>query len=215
MRSVNEFLKENFGKTLSSKGVHILDPFAGTGTFIVRLIQSGLIKPKDLHRKYFRELHANEIVLLAYYIAAINIENAFHDAVNAEIYQPFKGICFTDTFDIHERDENAKGQTSFKEFRDHMEENSERVKKQSKTRIEVIVGNPPYSVGQKSANDNNQNQFYKNLEARIAATYAAETNAKLKQALYDSYIKAFRFASNRLNYLWHDFELKKILELNT
>ena len=198
LRSVDAVLKKNFDRSLSDKNVHVLDPFTGTGTFITRLIQSGLIRKKDLLRKYQSELHANEIVLLAYYIAAINIENAFHDRVDAKNYQPFEGICFTDTFQAYEQDENAKGQTDFVDFRDPMKENSERVKNQTKTRIEVIVGNPPYSVGQRSANDNNQNQFYKNLESRIAATYAAKTNATNKNSLYDSYIKAFRWAGDRI-----------------
>ncbi|MBR3050291.1 MAG: N-6 DNA methylase, partial [Selenomonadaceae bacterium] len=200
LQSVNDVLKENFDKTLSSKDVHILDPFTGTGTFITRLIQSDdLIKPRDLMRKYFNELHANEIVLLAYYIAAINIENAFHDRVDAKNYQPFEGICFTDTFQAYEQDDNAKGQIDFKEFREPLKENSERVKEQIKTRIEVIVGNPPYSVGQKSANDNNQNIFYPRIERRIAATYAAKTDATNKNSLYDSYIKAIRLASDRIS----------------
>ena len=198
LRSVNEVLKKNFGKTLSSRGVHVLDPFTGTGTFITRLIQSSLIKPRDMFRKYFRELHANEIVLLAYYIAAINIENAFHNAVDAKSYQPFEGICFTDTFQAYEQDEDARGQTDFKAFREPMKENSERVKEQIKTRIEVIVGNPPYSVGQTSANDNNQNTYYGKIEDRIAATYAKGANAQSVKSLYDSYIKAFRWAADRI-----------------
>ena len=199
LHSVNDVLKKNFGKTLSSKGVHILDPFTGTGTFITRLIQSNLISNRDILRKYFSEFHANEIILLAYYIAAINIENAFHDRVDAKNYQPFEGICFTDTFQAYEQDENAKGQTDFVDFRDPMKENSERVKNQTKTRIEVIVGNPPYSVGQRSANDNAQNIFYSKLERRIAETYAAKTDATNKNSLYDSYIKAIRLASDKIS----------------
>ena len=190
LRSVNDVLKKNFNRTLSDKNVHILDPFAGTGTFIVRLIQSGLIRPQDLLRKYFRELHANEIVLLAYYIAAINIENAFNDA--RDDYQPFEGICLTDTFELYERGEiplNLEGV---------MKENSERVNEQRNSRIEIIIGNPPYSVGQTSANDNNQNETYFNLEERIKSTYAAKTAATNKNSLYDSYIKAFRWASDRI-----------------
>ena len=192
LRSVDAVLKKNFNRSLSDKNVHVLDPFTGTGTFITRLIQSGLIRPKDLLRKYFRELHANEIVLLAYYIAAVNIENAFFETVNAKNYQPFEGICFTDTFELYERGEiplNLEGV---------MQENSARVNEQKNSRIEIIVGNPPYSVGQKSANDNNQNQTYGNLEDRIAATYAAKTSATNKNSLYDSYIKAFRWASDRI-----------------
>ena len=191
LRSVNDVLKKNFNRTLSDKNVHVLDPFTGTGTFIARLIQSGLIKPKDLLRKYFRELHANEIVLLAYYIAAVNIENAFN--VSRDDYQPFEGICFTDTFDLYERGEQPLNLEGV------MKENSERVNDQKNSRIEIIVGNPPYSVGQKSANDNNQNQPYFNLEARIAETYAKKTAATNKNSLYDSYIKAFRWASDRID----------------
>ena len=192
LRSVDAVLKKNFNRTLSDKNVHVLDPFTGTGTFIARLIQSGLVKPRDLFRKYFRELHANEIVLLAYYIAAVNIENSFYAVVNAKSYQPFEGICFTDTFELNERGEiplNMEGV---------MKENSERVNEQRNSRIEIIVGNPPYSVGQKSANDNNQNETYPNLETRIKYTYAARTDATNKNSLYDSYIKAFRWASDRI-----------------
>lgn len=196
LRSVDAVLKKNFGRGITDKNVHVLEPFAGTGTFLVRLIQSNLIRKRDLLRKYFRELHANEIVLLAYYIAAINIENAFN--ATGDDYQPFEGICFTDTFQAYEQDDNAKGQTDFKQFRDSLKENSERVNEQNRTRIEVIVGNPPYSVGQRSANDNNRNVFYPRLEARISATYAATTDATNKNSLYDSYIKAFRWASDRI-----------------
>ena len=192
LRSVDAVLRKNFNRTLSDKNVHVLDPFTGTGTFITRLIQSGLIRQKDLLRKYFRELHANEIVLLAYYIAAINIENAFNDA-RREDYQPFEGICFTDTFELYERGEIPLNLAGV------MKENSARVNEQKNSRIEIIVGNPPYSVGQKSANDNNQNQTYSNLENRIGATYAAKTDATNKNSLYDSYIKAFRWASDRID----------------
>ncbi len=146
-------VKKNFNKTLSDKKIHILDPFSGTGTFLTRLIQSGLIKKQDLLRKYQNELHATEIILLAYYISAINIENSFHDALNLQDFFPFEGICLTDTFEMFERDEIEFLHFSF-------EENAERVQDQKNTKIEIIIGNPPYSVGQKSANDNNQNNFY-------------------------------------------------------
>lgn len=213
LRSVDAVLKKYFNRGLSDKNVHVLDPFAGTGTFLVRLIQSGLIRQKDLRRKYLHELHANEIVLLAYYIAAVNIENAFFEVnrllgqevnstnnlpttnlptTNLLTYQPFNGICFTDTFELYER---GQGDLPINGV---MKENSARVNLQKQTRIEVIVGNPPYSVGQTSANDNNQNQTYSKLEDRIAATYAAKTSATNKNSLYDSYIKAFRWASDRI-----------------
>ena len=187
LNSVNDVLKKNFNKTLSDKKIHILDPFSGTGTFLTRLIQSGLIKKQDLLRKYQNELHANEIILLAYYISAINIENSFHDALNLQDFFPFEGICLTDTFEMFERDE-----IEFLHF--SLEENAER-----NTKIEIIIGNPPYSVGQKSANDNNQNNFYAKLEQRISETYAKNTQATNKNSLYDSYIKAFRWASDRIS----------------
>lgn len=197
LNSVNDILQKEFNCTLSSKKVHILEPFAGTGTFLARLIQSGLIQKKDLLRKYQNELHANEIVLLAYYIAAINIENTFHDAAGLQDFFPFDGICLTDTFQTFEN-QNAEVET-FHTMRTSLQENFERVKDQLETKIKVIIGNPPYSVGQKSANDNNQNNFYPKLEARISDTYAALTNATNKNSLYDSYIKAFRWASDRIS----------------
>ena len=201
IHSVNDVLQKEFGKTISDENIHLLDPFTGTGTFITRLLQSGLIKPEDLERKYKHEIHANEIVLLAYYIAAINIENAYHDLVtnlqgfeNLEgFYSPFNGICLTDTFQLGET--NGTDQL----FSEMFPQNSERVEAQKKAPLRVIFGNPPYSVGQKSANDNAQNQSYAHLDNRIAKTYAAETDATNKNSLYDSYIKAFRWASDRLD----------------
>ncbi len=193
IHSVDELLKKEFGRCISDENVHILDPFTGTGTFMVRLLQSGLIRREDLSRKYRSELHANEIVLLAYYIAAINMENTFHDLSQAEHYEPFEGICLTDTFQLSESDANEKL------FSKMFPQNSERVLKQKKAPIRIIMGNPPYSVGQKSANDNAQNQEYPILNSRIAATYVKESNAGLKTSLYDSYIKAFRWASDRLD----------------
>lgn len=190
IHSVSDLLKQEFGRSLSDENVHILDPFTGTGTFVTRLLQSGLIEPGDLARKYASEMHANEIVLLAYYIAAVNIENAFHDAFGeAAEYRPFDGICLTDTFQLGETDEL---------FSEVFASNSERVLRQKNTPLMVIMGNPPYSVGQKSANDNAQNQEYRRLDRRIAETYAAATKATNKNSLYDSYIRAFRWATDRL-----------------
>ena len=192
IRSVEELLRREFGRGLTDENVHILDPFTGTGTFITRLLQSGLIEAKDLQRKFNKELHANEIVLLAYYIAAINAENAYHDQIQGE-YHPFSGICLTDTFQLGETDEGAQL------FSEIFPQNSERVAAQKKAPLRVIMGNPPYSAGQKSANDNAQNMSYKKLEDRIAKTYAAGTKATNKNSLYDSYIKAFRWSSDRLD----------------
>ncbi len=194
IHSVNDLLKKEFGRTLADENVHILDPFTGTGTFITRLLQSGLIGQRELEHKYQKEIHANEIVLLAYYIAAVNIENAFHDMMSdATPYRAFDGICLTDTFQLGETDASAVL------FSEMFPQNSERVSAQKKTPLRVIIGNPPYSVGQKSANDNAQNQNYTKLDGRIAATYAAATDATNKNSLYDSYIKAFRWSTDRLD----------------
>ena len=196
IRSVGYIIQKEFGRSLSDENVHILDPFTGTGTFITRLLQSGLIKKKDLVRKYRKEIHANEIVLMAYYIASINIENVFHSLMPDEDYKAFDGICLTDTFqlgeDLEEDNENREAMS------DVLPQNSKRVKEQRKLPITVIIGNPPYSVGQRSANDNAQNLSYPTLEKRIESTYVKQTNATNKNSLYDSYIKAFRWASDRL-----------------
>jgi len=224
IHSVNDVLIQEFGRTVSDENVNILDPFTGTGTFITRLIQSGLIHKNDLERKYHHELFANEIVLLAYYIAAVNIENVFHDAITipaveksnngnpavvrhpspytlaetsstvnepAMPYKPFDGICLTDTFQLSEYDEKIKGEG-------FSPENSERIDKQKTTPITVIIGNPPYSIGQRSANDNAQNQSYPKLDSKISITYAKQSSAGLNKSLYDAYIKAFRWSADRL-----------------
>ncbi|MDE3277326.1 MAG: DEAD/DEAH box helicase family protein [Spirochaetota bacterium] len=193
--SVAQVLKKEFGRDLSDENVHILDPFTGTGTFITRLIQTGLISKDALPRKYAKELHANEIVLLAYYIASINIENAYHDAVGQQDgYKPFNGICLTDTFQLGETDEADAL------FSDMLPQNSERVLAQKKLPVRVIIGNPPYSIGQDSENDNAKNQSYPKLEERIKTTYVQEAvGNSLKKGLYDSYVKAFRWSSDRLN----------------
>jgi predicted helicase len=194
VHSVNDVLRKEFDRTLSDENIHILDPFTGTGTFITRLLQSGLIKKEDLLRKYHHELHANEIVLLAYYIAAVNIENAFHDQVGQNTkYEPFEGIVLTDTFQLGETDE------SHKLFSEMFPQNSARVEQQKKAPLRVIMGNPPYSVGQKSENDNAKNQEYPILDSKIAETYVASSNTTMNKALYDAYIKAFRWSTDRLD----------------
>lgn len=194
LRSADAALRLEFGKSLSDEGVSILEPFVGTGTFVTRLLQSGLIKPEDLHRKYTQELFANEIVLLSYYIAAINIETVFaEESAKHNLrhgYVPFEGIALTDTFQLNESD-GAFESVVFPE-------NSERVKRQKNQEIRVIVMNPPYSAGQASANDNNKNQKYPALDASIASTYAALSTGTNKNSLYDSYIRGIRWASNRI-----------------
>ena len=194
IHSVNDVLKQEFGRSISDENIHVLDPFTGTGTFISRLLQSGLIQQKDLERKYHHELHANEIVLLAYYIAAVNIENAFHDQIGQnKDYEAFEGIVLTDTFQLGETDDSQKL------FSEMFPQNSERVQRQKKAPVRVIIGNPPYSVGQKSANDNASNQEYEKLDKRIAETYVAESITTMNKANYDAYIKAFRWSTDRLD----------------
>lgn len=188
IHSVAKLLKNEFGLTLGSKGVHIIDPFTGTGTFVSRLLQSGLISDQDLPHKYKNEIHANELVLLAYYIAAINIEAVYHNIVGGE-YVPFEGICLADTFQMYEKVDLVDALKV---------DNSARRKRQRKLDIRVIFGNPPYSAGQESANDNNANVSYPNLDDRIRSTYAARSVATSTKNLMDSYVRAFRWASDRL-----------------
>ena len=191
--SVNDVLQEEFGKTISDEDVHVLDPFTGTGTFIVQLLQSGLIQTEDLERKYRKELHANEILLLAYYIASVNIEEAFrgqHGENNG--YEPFEGIVLTDTFNLNK----SEKPTLFP--KDRMVENNKRAEIQQKLPIQVIVGNPPWSAWQKNAADDNPNVEYPELEGRISQTYAERAKTTLKSSLYDTYKMAIRWASDRI-----------------
>lgn len=197
VKSVDVVLRKHFGKTLASENVHILDPFTGTGTFITRtlhylksLMVSGEITFDDILRKYTQELHANEIVLLSYYIAAINIEAVFDEINGDEPYTPFEGIVLTDTFESTETEDTLDD--SF------FGTNDKRLKRQQEKPITAIIGNPPYSIGQNSQNDNNQNISYPKLEKRLAETYVVKSKASLTKGLYDSYVKAFRWASDRL-----------------
>ena len=191
IKSVDQALRQEFSMGIGEKGIHILDPFTGTGTFIVRLLQSGLIDPKDLYRKYHEELHANEIVLLAYYIAAINIGSTYHEIAEEQhraaiSYTPFPGIVHTDTFTM----------TLDKKLVN--DANSKRAKKQKETPITVIIGNPPYSTGQRNQNDANKNTKYEEIDKQIQKTYVATSTAALQRNLYDPYIRAFRWASDRI-----------------
>lgn len=188
IHSVNHILQTEFGQTLGSKGVHIIDPFTGTGTFITRLLQSGLITPEQMSAKYRQEIHANELVLLAYYIAAINIEAVYHSIVGGD-YVPFEGICLTDTFQMYEKEDLVDAL---------LVDNSARRKRQKTLDIRVIIGNPPYSEGQSRANDNNKNVAYPHLDERITNTYVAKSSATLSKSMYNSYIRAIRWASDRI-----------------
>jgi predicted helicase len=194
LHSADWALRKEFGQGLTDEGVHILDGFTGTGTFMVRLLQSGLITPHDLARKYANELHANEILLLAYYIAAVNIETAYQDLaadqLGQDTYLPFEGLVLADTFQMAEDGDVDDLQV--------FPENNERLTKQRDLDIRVIVGNPPYSSGQESANDNNQNEKYPHLDASIRDSYAAHSSATNKNSLYDSCIRAIRWATVRI-----------------
>lgn len=192
LRAAESALRRHLDVSLSDEGVHVLDPFTGTGTFIVRLLQSGLVRPHDLARKYVSEIHANEILLLAYYIAAVNIESTYHGLTAGTgdgPYQSFPGIVYTDTFQLVEG--GGQGGALFPK-------NNQRAVNQQALDIRVIVGNPPWSVGQGSANDDAANLAYPKLDARITDTYAARSTATNKNSLYDSYVRALRWASDRV-----------------
>lgn len=194
IRSVEHLLNTEFDASLSDEGVHVLDPFTGTGTFIVRLLESGLIKPEDLLRKYTQELHANEILLLAYYIAAINIEATLHGLLSEQDpvagYVPFQGIVLTDTFQMTE-DGDVLDTAVFPT-------NNERATRQLRLDIQVVVGNPPWSMSQGQANNDNQNVRYPSLDTAIRDTYARRSTYVNKVSLYDSYIRGIRWAANRV-----------------
>lgn len=203
LRSTNDALSIAFEKSLGDRGVALVEPFLGTGTFITRLLQSGLIPTENLRYKYENEIFANEIVLLSYYIASINIEAVYREVLreNSEAtgigreqsgeYSEFKGIALTDTFHMHESDDKIGDAGVF-------EANIERVSRQKAADITAIVMNPPYSVGQSSANDNNQNLKYPRLDERIETTYARRSTATNKNSLYDSYYRALRWATDRI-----------------
>ena len=194
LHSADEILQDEFGRSLSDEGVHVLDPFTGTGTFLARLLQSDLIHPDDLERKYRNELHANELVLLAYYIATVNIEEVFRGRRGEDSgYEPFTGIVLTDTFNLNK----AEDLTLFP--REWLPENNERAERQQKLPIQVIVGNPPWSAKQDDAADDNPNIEYPELEDRITNTYAKYSPVTNKQSLYDTYKMAIRWATDRID----------------
>ena len=189
IRCVQDLLRQEFDASLSDEGVHILDPFVGTGTFITRLLQGGFIDREELLRKYASELHANEIMLLAYYIAAVNIEATYAEIAGE--YQPFDGIVLTDTFQASEAGDRRD--TTF------FPRNNDRIERQLDLDIRVIMGNPPWSRGQGSHEDDNANQAYPTLDGKLASTYIAQSDSKgLKNTLYDSYVRAIRWASDRV-----------------
>lgn len=189
LRSADAVSRQEFGKGLTDEGVHILDPFTGTGTFINRLLTlPDLITDHDLPRKYASELHANEWLLLPYYIAAVKIEQGYMSRRPDDPYQPFEGIVLTDTFELN----------SDQPTMPTMSGNSERAQRQADRPMQVIVGNPPWSAGQKSAGEDNPNVPHPYIERRIATTYAARSTAKLKTSLKDVYKMAIRWSADRI-----------------
>ena len=187
VRSVEHILQTEFDCSMSDTGVHVIDPFVGTGNFIVRIMQE--LDPISLERKYTAdppELQCNEVMLLPYYIASMNVEHAFFSTTHR--YMPYEGICLVDTFEM------AEGQ----QMSLFTADNTARVEKQRESPMFVVIGNPPYNIGQVNENDNNKNRKYKTMDQRIADTYAKDSKATLKTALYDPYIKAIRWALDRI-----------------
>lgn len=186
LASVEEILKSEFGRTLGDPGVHVIDPFVGTGSFMVNLIRR--LPKTRLEHKYRHELHCNEVMLLPYYVAAMNIEHTFYEQIGR--YEAFPGICLVDTFETAE-----KAQAEFGFFNP---ENTERVKRQKAAPIFVVLGNPPYNAHQLNENDNNKNRSYEVVDSRVRHTYTAGSAATNKNALSDPYVKAIRWASDRI-----------------
>ncbi len=188
VRSVEAILDQEFGRSLADDGVHVLDPFVGTGNFMLRVMRhlQELGKLSCLPDKYAGELHCNEIMLLPYYIAALNIEHEYYELT--EQYLPFEGICLVDTFELAE-----DSQLSL-----FVQENTQRVENQKDQDITVIIGNPPYNAGQVNENDNNKNRTYATMDKQIRETYAKDSSATLKNSLYDPYVKAIRWAADRI-----------------
>lgn len=184
VKSVAAILEREFGRSLADEGVHIIDPFVGTGNFIVRIMRE--IPRTALESKYASELHCNEVMLLPYYIASMNIEHEFYDATGA--YAPFEGICLVDTFDLAED----------RQLPLFAPENTQRVESQTRTPMFVVIGNPPYNIGQVNENDNNRNRTYPVMDQRVADTFAKSSEATLKKAIADPYVKAIRWAADRI-----------------
>ncbi len=184
VKSVAAILEREFGRSLADDGVHIIDPFVGTGNFIVRIMRE--IPRTALARKYKGELHCNEVMLLPYYIASMNIEHEYFDATG--VYEPFEGICLVDTFDLAED----------RQLPLFAPENTQRAESQKETPMFVVIGNPPYNVGQVNENDNNKNRKYPTMDKRVRDTYSKDSKATNKNALADPYVKAIRWAADRI-----------------
>jgi predicted helicase len=192
VNTVSELLHNEFGKTLGDSDVHIIDPFVGTGNFIIHIMDA--IRRSALGDKYARELHCNEVMLLPYYVASMNIEHEHYDITGA--YAPFEGICLVDTFDVLDEGELAGEQIPL--IHRFNAENTKRVERQKRSPIFVILGNPPYNANQINENDNNKNRKYPVMDRRVTSTYGEASSATLRNKLGDPYVKAFRWATDRI-----------------
>jgi predicted helicase len=186
VNSVEDILQKNYRRSLSDEGVHIIDPFVGTGNFIIHIMRK--IKRAQLPYKYHNELHCNEVLLLPYYISSMNIEHEYYQLVSE--YEPFKGICLVDTFDI--------GTSEQKQFSFLTQENKVRIEHQRNSPIFVVIANPPYNAGQVNENDNNKNRKYPEIDRRVSQSYAKDSRATLLRKLNDPYVKAIRWATDRI-----------------
>ncbi|RKU27352.1 DNA helicase [Candidatus Poribacteria bacterium] len=185
VNSVEHILNTEFDRSLSSEGVHIIDPFVGTGNFIVRLMRD--IDGMNLKHKYQNELHCNEVMLLPYYIASLNIEQEYYQ--RTQQYLPFEGIALADTFEMLEKEQIEL----------FSEENTDRVARQKNTDMFVVIGNPPYNLRQVNESDNNKNRDYKTMNRRISDSFVLDSETTLKTGLYDPYVKAIRWAIDRID----------------
>jgi predicted helicase len=187
--------KKHFGKHLIDRDVEILDPATGTGTFICELLEHFRGQPEKLHHKYKNELHANEVAILPYYVANLNIE-ATYAAITGQ-FAEFPNLCFVDTLDnVAGLGIRAGHQHDL--FASFSEENVERVKRQNRRKISVIIGNPPYNANQQNENDNNKNREYTEIDERIKETYIRLSTAQ-KTKVYDMYARFYRWASDRIH----------------
>ena len=188
VRSVEAILKKEFDCSLADDGVHVLDPFVGTGNFMLRVMRhlQEIGKLYCLPDKYAQELHCNEVMLLPYYIAAMNIEHEYYELTRQ--YAPFEGICLVDTFELAEDSQ----------LNLFVQENTQRVENQKDQDITVIIGNPPYNMGQINENDNNKNRTYGAMDKRVRETYTKDSKAQLRNKLSDPYVKAIRWAADRI-----------------
>jgi predicted helicase len=195
--SVEAVLKSDFGnKSLGDRGVQILDPCVGTGNFIVNLIRH-YIPRSNLQHKYANDLFCNEITLLPYYIASLNIEHEYYEKMKGG-YAPFEGICFADTLELAEELYTHEQGVVKQPRLLIVEANTKRVEREMEADIVIVIGNPPYNMGQKSENDNSKNRSYPVIDQRINKTYVKDSKATLNNKLYDAYVRFFRYAADRL-----------------